>query len=139
MKAIGIQIKGSDCIICVLRKKDDKFELLKETKKLNLENHIISEEVKNLQKELFMTFDAINADKIGVLVRQHKSRKDQYIPSPISFKIEGLIQLYKKKPIDFIAPQSVSAFLKKNTNLGLEKHKYQKKAVDLAHYLLEND
>ena len=43
---------------------------------------------------------------------------------------------HKNSDILFVAPQSVSAFLKKNPNNFKPKYAYQKSAADLAFYLL---
>ncbi len=137
MKTIGIQIEGSTYIICVLEETSNGIKLLKESKKLSLKDHLDSSELKNLQQEIFLTFDALQPDRIGVIARQPKARKGQNPPSALSFKLEGLIQLYANIEIEFVWPVSVSAFLKKNSSLGLEKFKYQEKAANLAHYLLK--
>ncbi len=139
MKVIGIQIDGSNCIICAVEKTDQDIELLKESKKLTLKEHHDTEEVKNFQKEIFLTFDTIQPTKIAVRVRQHKSRKGQNPPSALSFKIEGLIQLYDKIDVEFIWPQTISSFKKKNNLPKIEQFNYQTKAAEIATYLIEND
>jgi len=53
----------------------------------------------------------------------------------LSFKIEGLIQCYKKIDIEFVQPMTVSNYFKKNNfNLQLE-HNYQESAAKLVYYL----
>jgi len=137
MKTIGIQIEGSTYIICVLEETSSGIKLLGESKKLSLKDHLDCNEVKNLQQELFLTFDALQPDRIGYIARQHKVRRGQNPPSALSFKLEGLLQLYTKKDVEAIWPISVSSFLKKNPISGLSKYNYQEKATNLAYYLLK--
>jgi hypothetical protein len=75
-------------------------------------------------------------DKIGILKRA-KSLKAKFPVSPISFKLEGLIQTYKDSEIQFIAPQSISAYFKKNQRAFKPKYAYQDSAANLAYYLLK--
>ena len=78
--------------------------------------------------------ESIQFDKIGIIKR---GTKGSFAASPISFKIEGLIQTYKNNDIEFVPPATLRAFYKKNTNIIIPKYNYQKPANDLAFYLLE--
>ncbi|MBA3647460.1 MAG: DUF3010 family protein [Chitinophagales bacterium] len=57
-------------------------------------------------------------------------------PSPISFKLEGVFQLYDDIEIGFIAPQTVTAYLKKHQPPIQPKYSYQQHAFNLAFYLI---
>jgi hypothetical protein len=59
-------------------------------------------------------------------------------PSPVSFKLEGIIQLYEKVEVEFVAPQTTKAFLKKNACPVLPFKKKQQDAFDVAYYLLNS-
>ena len=82
-----------------------------------------------------VAFDSIKADKIGVLARNAKA-KGKMMPSPISFKLEGILQLYEKQDIEFVWPQSLSAYFKKHEMEGEFEKKYQGDGFRVAYYLL---
>jgi len=134
MKTIGIEISNKKVICVVLSKHEDKsyVNLTGKQKSFELNDDRNGEELKKFMDKLHSHFDSINPDKIGVVTRQTKGK---FAASPISFKIEGLIQLYKNGEIDFVTPQALTAYFKKN-ELSLElDHKYQEKAMKLAVFL----
>jgi hypothetical protein len=136
MRAIGIEIKGGEVIFCVLEK--DNEILMDITGKLTKVGLVDDENSNEIHKfiELINThFDSLKPDKIGI-IRRSRSIKGKFITSPISFKLEGLIQTYKNKDIEFIAPQTLSAYFKKNSKGIAPKNKYQDSACDLALFLL---
>ena len=99
---------------------------------MELEDDRNGEELKSFMNELHSYFDSINPDKIGIVTRMTKGK---FAASPISFKIEGLIQLYNKISIDFVTPQALTAYFKKNELPLPLDHKYQEKAMKMAVFL----
>lgn len=137
MKALGIEIRGNEAIFCALEKNNGNLtDITGKLTKIELTNDEKSDEIYRFVEVIHSHFDSLNIDKIGILKRS-KSIKGNYITSPISFKLEGLIQTYKKKEIDFIAPQTLNAYFKKNTKGVSPKYKYQESSCDLAIYLLK--
>jgi hypothetical protein len=135
MKVLGIEIKGDEAIFCALDSSKDKLsDITGKLTKIELTNDEDSYEIHRFVEVIHSYFDSLNVDKIGIIKRS-KSVKGKFISSPISFKLEGLIQTYKKKTIDFIAPQTLTAFFKKNSKDIEPKNKYQNSACDLAIYL----
>lgn len=135
MKVLGIEIKGNEAIFCALDSSNDKLsDITGKLTKIELTNDEDSNEIHRFVDVIQSHFESLNVDKIGIIKRS-KSIKGKFISSPISFKLEGLIQMYKKKSIHFIAPQTLAAYFKKNSK-GIEpKNKYQNSACDLAIYL----
>ncbi len=134
MKAVGIQIDGNKIILGVLEKYDDgKVELSDLSRKLELKNHLDNSEVENFKNELYAALDAIGTDKIAFVTRNPKGQKSA---SPISFKLEGILQLYKKTNVQNFWPATTAAYYKKNNYNDLKKYNYQDKALRLAYYLL---
>jgi len=136
MKVIGIEIKSTEAILVVLEK-DTKGDIKQTTESTKFG---INESENNIQVRQFMqqvkaSLDNINADVIGLIARNGKA-KGTMMPSPYSFKLEGIFQLYEKNEIRFIWPQTVSAFLKKNNCIVEVEKKYQTNAFNLAYYLL---
>lgn len=135
MKVLGISLEGSTAIFSALEKTGSEItDVSEKFRKIELKNHLESAEVQALYKALHTYFDEQNFDKIAIIKR---GTKGSFAASPISFKIEGLIQTYKNNTVEFIAPATLRAFYKKNTNSVAPKYNYQKAANNLAYYLLE--
>ncbi len=139
MKAIGIQIDADEAILVVLSKDaNGTITQTDECVKFNIADHTISSQVQQFRDQVNSTFDLITPTIIGIKMRNAKAKERGNVrpPSPISFKLEGIIQLYSKCNIDFVWPQTITAFKKKNGNFPLSKNKYQQDAFDIAYYLL---
>src|SRR5690554_140571 len=136
MKALGISLEGSTAIFSGLKIKNNEIiDISDNFRKIALKDHLDSKEVQSLLETIHYYLDSNQFDKIGIIKR---GIKGTFAASPISFKIEGLIQLYKDKDVEFVAPPTLRAFYKKNTNSVSPKFAYQKAANDLAFYLLES-
>lgn len=139
MKTIGIQIEGNEVIIVVLYQ--DTTGLITQTDecvRFNIADHTNSEQVQQFRDQVNSTFDLITPTIIGVKMRNAKAKERGKVrpPSPISFKLEGIIQLYLKCSIDFVWPQTITAFKKRNNDFPKAKNKYQQDAFDIAYYLI---
>ena len=138
MKVIGIQISSNEVILVVLTKEDNEVVQSKESAKFKLDDHNDSKQVKQFRDQINVAFDTIKPDKIGILSRNAKAKRMP--PSPISFKLEGIIQLYEKTEIDFVWPQTLQAYFKKKEapETGPEMA-YQKDAFNVAYFLLNQN
>jgi hypothetical protein len=137
MKIIGLQIKSAEAIIVVLKKEaDGRLIQTDECIKLSIKDPSDPVQVRQFRDQINSTFDNINPDKIAILARNYKA-KGTMTPSPMSFKLEGIIQLYDKRPLLLTWPQSVSAYTKKNAS-PKAKYTYQQEAFDLAFYTINN-
>lgn len=135
MKVLGIEIRGNCANFCALEKNGTISDLTGKMTKLELKDDENSEEIHEFVDVIHSHFDNMQFDKIAVLKRS-KSLKAKFPPSPISFKLEGLIQTYKNSDIDFISPQTIRAYFKKNENNFKPKYSYQTASAELAIYLL---
>jgi len=136
MKTVGIQIDGNKMIIGVLEKYDDgTIELSELSRNIELQNHLDNSEVVNFKDELYAALDIIGADRIAYMARNPKGQKSA---SPLSFKLEGILQLYPNLDVESFWPATTTAFFKKNTYEDLKKYKYQDKSLRLATYLFSN-
>lgn len=139
MKAIGIQIDGDETIIVVLHKDvNGTITQTDECVRFNIADHSVSAQVQQFRDQVNSTFDLITPAIIGIKMRNAKAKERGTVrpPSPISFKLEGIIQLYSKCNIDFVWPQTITACKKRNGDFPASKHKYQQDAFDIAYYLL---
>lgn len=135
MKVLGIDIKGNCAIFCAINENGKLNDVTGKMTKIELKDDENGEEIHEFVDVLHSHFDEMQFDRIAIIKRA-KSLKTKFPPSPISFKLEGLIQMYKDTKIEFIAPQSIQAFLKKNENSFKAKYAYQKASSELGFYLL---
>ncbi|MBN2790860.1 MAG: DUF3010 family protein [Candidatus Delongbacteria bacterium] len=135
MKTLGIEIKANVTVFFAIEEKDGAMtDITGDMKKLELGDDESTEEVHEFMNIVHSYFKNMQFDKIGILTR-NKSVKAKFRVSPISFKLEGFIQIYPDQKIDFITPQSLRAFIKKNELPFTPKFGYQVSAAELAYYL----
>lgn len=136
MKVVGIEIKSTEAILVVLeRDGDGNITQSKECIKFGIKDSQDNNQVRQFMKQVKVSLNNINPDTIGLLARNGKA-KGMMTPSPFSFKLEALFQLYDKKEVTFIWPQTISAFLKKNPRKIEPEKIYQDGAFNVAYYLL---
>jgi len=135
MKTIGIQIKSTEAIIVVLENDTDgNIFQTNESAKFGISEPNKPYQVKQFRDQINAAFDSISASRIGIVAR-NANAKGQRTPSPISFKLEGIIQLYDKLEIEIVWPQTTIAYFKKNPKTTKAKNKYQEDAFDVAYFL----
>ncbi|MEO8516513.1 MAG: DUF3010 family protein [Flavobacterium sp.] len=135
MKICALEIDIKRLIITVYEKNNDG-DYINHTGKftsITLNDDLNHHEILNFTSTLHTHFDSLNLDRIVILRRNSKG---QYSSSPISFKIEGLIQTYSAIEIEFVPPQTLTTYYKKNEFPLKEKHKYQIPSLQLAYYIL---
>ena len=74
-------------------------------------------------------------EKIGIKKRSLKA-KGKYASGPITFKMEGLIQLCKDAEVLLISPNTISSKIKKNPPPHVNIFKYQTEAYQTAYTVL---
>ncbi len=134
MKTIGIDIdkKKAICVALEIDESGNYTNITGSNKYFEVKDDRDRNELREFMINLHSYFDSINPDKIGIVTRQTKGR---FAASPFSFKLEGLIQLYKNEEIEFITPQALTAYFKKNELPLTLDHKYQEKAMKLSVFL----
>ena len=144
MKVLGIEIKGREIRIVALEENNGVItDVTGNYKPMKLEDDENAENVKLFKNALHATFSNYNADIIAIRWRNPKpARGDQAeknnSPSPISFKIEGLIQIYESSKVHLVKPQSSTAYVKKNPLPFDPKYSYQVEAFKIAFYQIKN-
>jgi hypothetical protein len=137
MKVIGIQIKSKEAILVVLEKDTTgNITQTNECAKFKIDDPTKPNQVKQFRDQTNAAFDSIGASQIGIVARNANGKGDR-APSPISFKLEGIIQLYDKIEVELVWKQTTSAYFKKNAKLTTPKNKYQEDALDVALYLIK--
>lgn len=136
MKTIGIQIKSAEAILVVLEKNaQGEIVQTNESAKFDIGDHKIADQIRQFRDQINTEFDSVKPVKIGIVARIASARGER-APSPISFKLEGIIQLYDKLDVQLISKLTLIAHFKKNPCGVVAKHKYQQDAFDLAYYLM---
>jgi hypothetical protein len=136
MKAVGIEIKSSEAILVVLEKQSDgKIVQTNECIKFGIDDSESNSQVRQFFQQVNASLDNIKPTFIAIVARNGNA-KGILKPSPFSFKLEGLFQLYDKKEVEFVWPQTISSYLKKNTRTISPSKKYQEDAFNLAYYML---
>jgi len=134
LKVIGIEIDKSKVIFYAIEVQNGNIvNLTRDFKLLALKNDAESLQVIDFKEKAHTFFDSIKPDAIAIVARQSKGR---FKSSPISFKLEGLIQIYGKVDIEFISPQTLTAYYKKNPFSIEIQHNYQETAAKLANYII---
>jgi hypothetical protein len=138
MKVIGIEVKGSKVIFFALESINKKnVAIIPDTlTSLNLKDHRDCTEVRMFKDMIHNFFKSISPDAIAIIAKKSKGR---FQASPISFKIEGLMQCYEAADVSFIDPITISAFKKKHNYEVIFEHVYQEDAANLAYYLIHRN
>lgn len=135
MRTLGIEIDNNKAIFYALEKdvKGNLNNLIGSFKYLLLEKDNESDRVKDFQLTVFSFLKSLNPDKIAILTRQSSGK---FQSSPISFKIEGLIQCYNPLKVELVSPRTLIAYYKTNPIILNTDFKYQNSAFKLANFLL---
>tara|TARA_R110002153_G_scaffold269884_1_gene435836 strand:- start:436 stop:843 length:408 start_codon:yes stop_codon:yes gene_type:complete len=135
MKSIGIEIDKKRAI-CFALEKDNQgiyINLTGKFKYIDIKDDQNNIEIQNFQSTIHTFFENINPDRIAIISRQTKGK---FASSPLSFKLEGLIQCYNKVNVEFVAKATLTAHFKKNSFTTAYDNNYQENAAKLANYLL---
>ncbi len=138
MKIIGIDIDKTKAIFFALNedKNGSVQNITGNLNSLTLTDDTNNVAIRAFQSTIHSYFDKINPDRIAILKRQTKGR---FRSAPLSFKIEGLLQCYKKVDIEFIQPMAVTSYFKKHDFDLQPEFVFQEDAAKLALYLLRSN
>lgn len=107
MKICGIEIKGSEAILAIAVKTDEGIvHLPVETKKIPLLDDESSDHVKSFG-ELIRGFSRDNG--LESIAIKKRAKKGEFAGGPVTFKIEGLIQLVEDCNVVLLAGPTISA------------------------------
>ncbi len=142
MKVCGIELSGSTATIVALEGTADDFRVIDTgISKLEINNSELAHDVISFFNSFQSFIRNHQIDKIAVKWRNYKAR-GQHASGPLTFKLEGLIQLNQDAEVILINPNTISARIRKNTPPEQKNlYKYQKEAYETAYtYLrLQND
>lgn len=134
MITCGIDLQGSEAILVMLRKKGSVIEdITGKFKRISIADDTNFKEVRSFFDTINNHFNTMSPERIAIIKR---SKTGPYAAGGMSFKIEGLIQLYPNRNVPLISPLTINAYKKKNNINSAPVNKYQQEAYFLAHYLL---
>jgi hypothetical protein len=138
IKVIAIDIDKAKAVFGVLLNDESGIiaQIKSEFNFVVLEDDKDSVGVKAFQTTVHNFFDEIKPDKIAILTRQMKGR---FKAASVSFKIEALIQTYPEVNIEFVSPQALNAYYKKQHFDLQVAYKYQENALKLGCYLIRRE
>lgn len=127
----GVELSGSKAILAVIEKDDESINFIDcEPRKLELADDESKEQVTSF----FETFQGFLKEKnVTKVVIKKRNKKGEYSGGPVSFKIEGLIQLLGGCEVELLAPTAISSRFKKSGISHPDKcRKYQHSAFEAA-------
>jgi hypothetical protein len=136
MKVLGIEIKGSDCILMLLEGNRNNFSQCEFPKKVSLANSYDSSDVRQFHAELT---SLLKAHCIGRVAIKKRTEKGKFAGGAISFKMEGVIQLATDNDVLFISSSQIKALIKKGDINTPDINKYQEQAFYAAFNFLESE
>ena len=131
MTICGTEMSGSEAILVLIDGTRPNFSHHEvEPRKLKLSDDTDSDEVKAFRDSLFAFFRENNVNLVAI---KKRGKKGDYAGGPIGFKMEGIAQLYDNCPVTLIAPQTISAAVKKHSpSIPKSLRKYQHTAFQTA-------
>lgn len=132
----GIEMSGSEAILVLLNGRKSNFSYSEvKPRKLKLSDDTDTDEVKAFRDSLFAFF---RENYVDLVVIKKRGKKGDYPGGPIGFKLEGIAQLYDNCPVTLIAPQTISAVIRKHSpSIPKSLRKYQHKAFQTAYSALK--
>jgi len=127
MRVCGIELKANNTILSVIETQgDDIVDYIDmKIKKIVLEDDESREDVMFFKKNIDEFLQQNNIEKI---VLKKRAKKGTFSGGPVTFKMEGLIQLNSVCDVDLVSAQTISSYERKNTvdfPKGLKKYQEQ--------------
>jgi len=113
MIVCGIELTASEARLFVLKGTKSMFLHVEVSpSKLVLEDDEKPKEVKAFQEAIYTFLRENRVERIAI---KKRGKRGQYAGSPVSFKLEGLVQLYPECDVRLVSPQTISAAKRKHT------------------------
>lgn len=134
MICCGIEIAARRAICVVLTLNDGRIiDLTGRRRPLEIGNDEDPAEVCRFRRDAHAFLEDFRPDRIGIVQRR---KIGTFASGGITFKLEGLIQLYPHQPVGIVPTQSLRAFAKEKQPSMNHRFAYQKNAYLLARYLI---
>jgi len=112
MRTCGVEIKGSEVLLCLLSKDNDVFDIrdVRQTRFV-LSNANNTEEVRKFQFDFAKLMHDYQVDTVAIKQRPHKGK---FAGSAVGFKLEAAIQLIQDLEVNLLNPTEIKEQLKRN-------------------------
>jgi hypothetical protein len=134
MRICGVELKGSEAVLCVLGYNLGAFELPDcRQRQFAVSSSEETEAIRKFQFAIKKLFEDYKVDRVAIIKREQKGK---FAGSATSFKLEAALQLLDM-PVEVITPSTMKDQLKRNplqadfASLGLKK--FQQQAFNCAY------
>jgi len=112
MRTCGVEIKGSEVLLCLLSKDNDVFDIrdVRQTRFV-LSNANDTEEVRKFQFDFAKLMHDYQVDTVAIKQRPHKGK---FAGGAVGFKLETAIQLITDLEVNLLNPTEIKEQLKRN-------------------------
>jgi hypothetical protein len=109
MKVCGVELKGSEAIVCLLSMEDGIFDIPDcRVRKVTLEK---THSLKFFQK----TFAKLMADyKVEKVLIKERPTSGKFSGAAVGFKLEAAIELIENLSVELISPADIKTYIKRN-------------------------
>jgi len=112
MKICGVDLTGSDAVICLLELDKGEFNLPDcRVRKLTLIKGHTTDDLRQFQFEFAKLMSDYSVDKVVIRERMPKGK---FAGGAISFKLESAIQLIADLDVSILSPQQIKSALSEN-------------------------
>jgi len=131
MRVCGVELAASEARLVLHEGEKTQFSLISvKPSKLVLMDDESAEEVQAFRNTIYAFFRENNVDKVAI---KKRNKAGEYAGSSISFKLEGIVQLFEDCDIQLISPQSIAAAKREYSFSNPNKlYKYQDSAFETA-------
>ncbi len=135
MTICGIEIKGSELLLAVVTLEEGQpRHVLPAVKKLSLGDDEDVGQVKAFAREIQALVREHGIDSVAI---KKRGKKGEFAGGPVTFKLEGILQLLEGCEVHLLSPQTISAQVRKQAlEPPASLHKYQHEAYKSACALL---
>ncbi|MEW6989529.1 DUF3010 family protein [Colwelliaceae bacterium 6441] len=141
MKVCGVELKGSDAIICVMSKANGLYDIPHiRVPKLSIKDAGDADHLRDFQ---FAFSKLVEDYKIDKVVIKGRALKGKFSGGPVGFKLEAAIQLINNLPVEILSSSYVkNALAKTQVNIdfrdtGLKN--FQETAFQTVFSYLDNN
>lgn len=138
MKICGIDLAGHDAIVVILDGTQTSWSLIdSEPRKITLPDDEDSGQVRAFWDAMTALIKHHGIDRIAI---KKRGKKGKFAGGPVSFKMEGIIQLIEICDIHLLSPQTIATVSKKNPDAApAALNQYQRDAFFTALTALEDE
>ncbi|MDO6444235.1 DUF3010 family protein [Colwellia sp. 1_MG-2023] len=112
MKVCGVELKGSDAIICVMSKANGLYDIPHiRVPKISIKDAGDADHLRDFQ---FAFAKLIEDYKIDKVVIKGRALKGKFSGGPVGFKLEAAIQLINNLPVEILSASYVKNTLAKS-------------------------